>query len=100
MNTVLAAIEFATAHHKDMVRKGTKIPYLTHLFNVCKILAEGNCDDEILAAAFLHDIGEDTEVTIQQVEAKFGSKVASMVAGDTEPYKLEKANFNETQTWK
>jgi (p)ppGpp synthase/HD superfamily hydrolase len=93
MNIVTRAIEFATEHHKTMIRTGTKIPYLTHLFNVCKIFAERNCDDEILAAALLHDIVEDTTVTIQVVEAKFGVRVAAMVAGATEPFKLGKGKL-------
>jgi (p)ppGpp synthase/HD superfamily hydrolase len=100
MSIVIKAIEYATEHHKTMVRKGTKIPYLTHLFNVCKILAERNCDDHVLAAALLHDIVEDTEVTIEQVNQRFGPRVAQMVEGATEPFKLQKEKFNELSTWK
>ena len=100
MSILVNAIEFATEHHKAMVRKGTRIPYLTHLSNVCKILAERNCDDEILATALLHDIVEDTDVTIEQVEELFGSRVALMVEGATEPFKLQKEKSSETGIWK
>jgi (p)ppGpp synthase/HD superfamily hydrolase len=95
MSIVTTAIEFATEHHKSMVRKGTRILYLTHLFNVCKILVERNCGDEILACALLRDIVEDTDLTIREVEKKF-ARAASMVAEVTEPFKLDKANFNKT----
>ena len=100
MSIVVAAIEFATEHHKNMVRKGTKIPYLTHLFNVCKILAERNCDDEVLVAALLHDVVEDTDVTIEELREKFGKRVASIVEAATEPFKLQKQKFDESNTWK
>src|SRR6476659_6303671 len=98
MNIVERAIEFATEHHKSMLRKGSKTPYLAHLFNVCRILDEWNCSDEILAAALLHDIVEDTAVTIDQVEEIFGKNVAELVRGATEKYKLEKAAFNHEET--
>jgi (p)ppGpp synthase/HD superfamily hydrolase len=100
MDIVVKAIEFATEHHKAMHRKGTKIPYLTHLFNVCKILAERDCDDEILAAALLHDVVEDTGVTIEEINEKFNFRIADMVEGATEPFKLQKQEFNESTTWK
>ncbi len=57
---VIKAIEMATEFHKRDVRKGTVIPYLSHLFNVCKILAERDCRAELIATALLHDIVEDT----------------------------------------
>ena len=50
MSIVTKALLFATEHHKDQFRKGTRIPYMAHLLNVCKILAERNCSDEVLAA--------------------------------------------------
>lgn len=99
MSIIVSAIEFATAHHKGMFRKGTNIPYMTHLFNVCKLLAERECVEVVLVAALLHDIVEDTDVTIEEVERRFGNEVSSMVAASTEPYKLDKAEFNEVGTW-
>lgn len=100
MSIVTEALVFATEHHKHQHRKGTKIPYMVHLLNVCKILAERDCADELLAAALLHDIVEDTDVTIQQVEDKFGAQVADMVRGATELDKLEKKAVQKESSWK
>ena len=77
MNQITKAIELATLHHKAMVRKGTTIPYLAHLFSVCKLLAERDCSEELLAAALLHDVVEDAPVTLDQIEQIFGSNVAA-----------------------
>jgi (p)ppGpp synthase/HD superfamily hydrolase len=96
---VIKAIEMATEFHERDVRKGTVIPYLSHLFNVCKILAERDCRAELIAAALLHDIVEDTSVTIGEVENSFGKEVANLVEGATEPYKLQKTKFDENTTW-
>ena len=90
MSIVSTSLVFATQHHQYQHRKGTRIPYMAHLLNVCKILAERDCIDEILAAALLHDVVEDTDVTIEQVEEKFGLQIAEIVRGATELDKLEK----------
>ena len=97
MSIVSQALVFATEHHQHQHRKGTKIPYMAHLLNVCKILAENNCSDEVLAAALLHDVVEDTEVTIDQVEEKFGHHVAEIVRGATELDKLEKKAYGNQE---
>jgi len=99
MSLVSKALVFATEHHKDQKRKGTKIPYLSHLLNVCKLVAENNCSDEVLAAALLHDVVEDTEVTIEQVEQQFGVAVADIVRGATELDKLEKKAIAKEASW-
>ena len=84
MSIVSQALVFATEHHQHQHRKGTRIPYMVHLLNVCKVLAERDCSDEIVAAALLHDVVEDTDVTIEEVEDKFGWQVAEIVRGATE----------------
>ena len=99
MDIVPKALEFATKYHKNMVRKGTRIPYMAHLLNVAKLLAERNCSDEIIAAAILHDIVEDCAVTIEEISTKFGKDIAEIVAGATEKYKLEKSDFDAVATW-
>ena len=99
MSIVSKALLFATAHHQHQHRKGTKIPYMAHLLNVCKLLAESNCSDEILAAALLHDVVEDTDVTIEEVEEKFGGHVAEIVKGATELDKLEKKAIEKESSW-
>lgn len=99
MSIVSKALVFATEHHQHQHRKGTKIPYMVHLLNVCKLVAENNCSDEVLAAALLHDVVGDTDVTIEEVEAQFGKKVAEIVRGATELEKLEKRAIEKKSTW-
>jgi (p)ppGpp synthase/HD superfamily hydrolase len=99
MSIVSQALVFATEHHQHQHRKGTKIPYMAHLLNVCKILAENNCSDEVLAAALLHDVVEDTDVRIDEVEETFGHHVAEIVKGATELDKLEKKAIEKQSSW-
>lgn len=66
---------FAIEAHKD-TRYG-KLPYEYHLHAVFKIM--GSCSNEGLAAAFLHDVVEDTPVTLHDVRERFGGKVARLV---------------------
>ena len=73
---------------------------MAHLLNVCKLVAENDCSDEVLAAALLHDIIEDTEVTIDEVEEKFGIELAEIVRGATELDKLEKKAIEKESSWK
>ena len=96
MSIVTKALVFATTHHH---RKGTKIPYMAHLLNVCKFLAENNCSDELLAAALLHDIVEDGDVTLQEVETAFGQYIADLVRGATELDKLENKDLDKKSSW-
>lgn len=100
MSIVSKALVFATAQHQHQHRKGTKIPYMVHLLNVCRIVAENNCSDEVLAAALLHDVVEDTAVTIDDVEKNFGKHVAEIVRGATELDKLEKKAIEKESTWR
>jgi len=99
MSIVSKALVFATEHHQHQHRKGTKIPYMVHLLNVCKLVAENNCSDDVLAAALLHDVVEDTDVTIEQVAASFGDTVAEIVKGATELDKLEKKAIEKERSW-
>ena len=99
MSIVSKALVFATEHHQHQQRKGTKIPYMAHLLNVCKIVAENNCSEEVLAAALLHDVVEDTDVTIEEIEDKFGKQVAEIVRGATELDKLEKKAIEKESSW-
>ncbi|WP_332733873.1 HD domain-containing protein [Flavihumibacter sp.] len=99
MSIVSKAMLFAAEHHQHQLRKGTRIPYMSHLMNVCKTLAEQDCDDELLAAGLLHDVVEDTPVTIEEVEEKFGAYVALLVRGATELDKLEKKVIDKESSW-
>ena len=91
------ALIFATAAHAAVkqVRKYTGEPYINHPVEVCEILtlyAVNPVSEEQRAAALLHDVVEDTGVTIQTIELMFGTKVAELVAGLTDVSKPEDGN--------
>jgi (p)ppGpp synthase/HD superfamily hydrolase len=80
------ALAFAAKHHDRQVRKGTKLPYLTHPANVAIILTRYGRDDETVVAGILHDVVEDCvqdgytrEMLEQRIGDKFGGKVLETV---------------------
>jgi len=85
-------LKFATKAHGDQKRKYTNDPYIVHPIAVSEIVKTVAHTDEMVAAALLHDVVEDTPVTIEQVEAKFGSKVAELVGWLTDVSKPEDGN--------
>jgi len=79
------AIRTAAYHHRHQLRKGDGVtPYITHLFAVALIVAGYTDDEEIIAAALLHDTLEDTSYTAEQLTADFGPRVCQLVQGVTE----------------
>lgn len=89
-NMIFRAIKFVAEAHEGHYRKGTNIPYISHLMNVMKILCESNCETEVIVAGILHDVVEDTPVTIEVVERKFGKRVAQVFQGASETENLQK----------
>lgn len=81
------AIEFAANAHKNQFRKGKDVPYFTHPFAVGMLLLQAGCTVETIVAGILHDTVEDTHVTFEEIESKFGNKVKELVSGCTEPDK-------------
>ena len=83
MATVLVnkAVSFATQAHKriDQRRKYSQQPYDVHLQAVADLVATVTDDQEMIAAAWLHDVVEDTGVTLEDIEREFGLQVASLV---------------------
>ncbi len=76
------ALAFAAKHHDQQVRKGTRLPYLTHPANVAIILCRYGQDDETLVAGILHDVIEDcvrSEYTREMLESRIGSKFGASV---------------------
>ena len=84
---VKEAYEFAAKAHQGQVRK-TGEPYLEHPLSAAMILAELHLDAETLAAALLHDVPEDCGISLEEIEAKFGSPVVKLVDGVTKLNKL------------
>lgn len=78
------AVAFALEKHGGMLRKGTEIPYITHPMEAAAVVASMTSDREVLAAAMLHDVVEDTKTTIDEVRAQFGDRVAELVAYESE----------------
>jgi (p)ppGpp synthase/HD superfamily hydrolase len=94
MNIVEKARIFATAAHAAVkqTRKYTGEPYIVHPKHVVSILESVPHTPEMLAAAWLHDVVEDTGVTIETIEAEFGPKVAEIVSWLTDVSKPEDGN--------
>lgn len=80
------ALAFAAKHHDQQVRKGTRLPYLTHPANVALILTRYGQDDDTVIAGILHDVIEDTvreaysrEMLVSRMREKFGEEVLETV---------------------
>lgn len=86
LNTTLLdrAIIFAVHAHAGTERRGKGYPYIVHPMEAVEIVATMTSDQELLAAAALHDTVEDTDVTVEQIRAEFGERVASLVADESE----------------
>lgn len=78
------AIRFATEGHEGVVRKGTDLPYIVHPLEAMTIVATMTSDQELLAAAVLHDVVEDAGVTVDDLRRLFGERVADVVDGETD----------------
>ena len=79
------AMRVAAHHHREQTRKASDLPYLTHPASVALLLVKaGITDDEILAAALLHDVVEDTDCTLEKLTSEFPPKVIELVAALTE----------------
>ena len=85
-------LKFATKAHSSQKRKYTGEPYIVHPIAVSEIVKTVPHTDEMVAAALLHDVVEDTPVTIQEIETKFGSKVAELVGWLTDTSRPEDGN--------
>jgi len=78
------AIVFAVKAHAGTERRGKGFPYIVHPMEAMEIVATMTPDQELLAAAALHDTVEDTNVTIEQIKAEFGARVASLVEAESD----------------
>lgn len=78
------AIMFAVKAHAGTERRGKGFPYIVHPMEAVEIVATITPDQELLAAAALHDTVEDTDVTIEQIRAEFGDRIASLVGAETD----------------
>jgi len=84
--------------HGDQKRKYTNDPYIVHPIAVSEIVKTVAHTDEMVAAALLHDVVEDTDVTLDQIKTKFGSKVAELVGWLTDISRPEDGNRKTRKT--
>lgn len=87
------ALQFAALAHKGTYRKGTKVPYIVHPVEVSSIVGRAliekygklsKAEYEIMAAAALHDVVEDTKFTLTDIKERFNSRIASLVGSESE----------------
>ena len=78
------AIVFAVRAHAGTERRGKGFPYIVHPMEAVEIVATMTRDQELLAAAALHDTVEDTDTTVEQIRAEFGDRIASLVASESD----------------
>ncbi len=90
------AMEFAALKHMGYVRKGTTIPYFTHVMEAMEIVSRMTEDEKVRAAAVLHDTLEDTPTTKEELIHFFGDDVAKLVAAESENKRRDQ---KETDTW-
>lgn len=93
VDKVREAYDYADAHHEGQKRNSGE-DYIVHPFNVALILAEMNMDVPTIIAGLLHDTIEDTDVTYEDVEERFGEEVAILVEGVT---KLKMLSYQTKQ---
>jgi len=91
------AIIFAVAAHKNTERRGKGFPYVIHPMEAMEIVATITSDQEILAAAALHDTVEDTEITQEDILREFGPRVASLVVAESD---IVVEGKSESESWR
>lgn len=97
MDIIEEAIIYATVMHQGKVRKFSGIPYILHPLEVAQILSTMTDDKEIITAGILHDIVEDTDGTLPEIEKRFGKRVAFIVSSESEE---EFPGEDKAATWK
>lgn len=93
---ILQSYEFAAEAHKTQFRK-SGVPYITHCVAVACILTDMGMDAASVCAGLLHDVVEDTDITVEEISARFGPDIALMVDGVTKLSKLECRSKAERQ---
>ena len=97
MELVSEAISFAVKAHDGMRRKNSNNPYILHPMEAAVIVGTMTTDQDVIAAAVLHDVVEDANITIEEIEEKFGKRVRELVESETED---KRADLPPTDTWR
>ena len=80
------AIVFAVKAHHNTERRGKGFPYIVHPMEAVEIVATITPDQELLAAAALHDTIEDTDVTVEDIRREFGDRIAALVHAESDQF--------------
>ena len=96
MELVSEAIAFAVKAHDGMRRKKSDSPYILHPMEAAVIVGTMTDDQHLIAAAALHDVVEDAEITIDEIEERFGKRVRDLVESETED---KRAELPPEETW-
>ena len=97
MELVSEAIAFAVKAHDGMRRKKSESPYILHPMEAAVIVGTMTDDQNLIAAAALHDVVEDAGITIEEIEAKFGKRVRELVESETED---KRTDLPPSDTWR
>ena len=97
MELVSEAIAFAVKAHDGMRRKKGEDPYILHPMEAAVIVGTMTTDQNLIAAAALHDVVEDAGITIEEIEEKFGKRVRELVASETED---KRSDLPPAETWR
>ena len=96
LSKIISAYEFAAKAHANQFRSSGE-PYITHPLAVSFILLELGMDTDTICAAMLHDVVEDTDITLEEVKKGFGQDVAMLVDGVTKLGKIPLFTKEEQQ---
>lgn len=98
LNTELLdrALVFAVKAHAGTERRGKGFPYIVHPMEAVEIVSTMTTDQELLAAAALHDTVEDTDVTVEQIRSEFGDRIADLVASESDTFE---DGVSEEDSW-
>ena len=97
MELVSEAVAFAVKAHDGMRRKKSDAPYILHPMEAAVIVGTMTNDQNLIAAAALHDVVEDAEITIEEIEQRFGRRVRELVESETEN---KRADLPPETTWR
>ena len=89
------AVRYAAEVHRDQPRKGTDIPYISHLLAVVSFVLDDDGDEDAAIAALLHDAAEDQggRARLEDIRKRFGDKVAHIVEGCTDSWTTPKEDW-------
>ena len=90
------AIIFAVKAHAGTERRGKGFPYIVHPMEAMEIVATITPDQELLAAAALHDVVEDTEISADEIRREFGDRIANLVVAESDVFE---EGVSEEDSW-